>query len=61
MTYSVTHLDGTRATNIRERFHRVGRWDAQRLSVIDTNARGQANQNLAVPFDRLNASTRRVR
>ncbi|ADO68527.1 M28 family metallopeptidase [Stigmatella aurantiaca] len=42
----------------------VGRWDDQRLSVIDTHSRGQANyfreltrkanQNLADPFDRLN-------
>ncbi|MDY7231005.1 M28 family peptidase [Hyalangium sp. s54d21] len=42
----------------------VGRWDDQRLSVIDTNSRGkanyfreivgEANQELADPFDRLN-------
>ncbi|MBE4751557.1 M28 family peptidase [Corallococcus sp. ZKHCc1 1396] len=42
----------------------VGRWDDQRLSVVDTNTRGQpnyfrdavdqANQQLADPFDRIN-------
>ncbi len=42
----------------------VGRWDDQRLSVVDTNSRGkpnyfrdivgQANEQLADPFDRLN-------
>ncbi|WP_223633316.1 M28 family metallopeptidase [Corallococcus sp. EGB] len=42
----------------------VGRWDDQRLSVVDTNTKGQpnyfrdvvdqANQQLADPFDRIN-------
>ncbi|MBU8895359.1 peptidase M28 [Corallococcus sp. H22C18031201] len=42
----------------------VGRWDDQRLSVVDTNTKGQpnyfhdmvdqANQKLADPFDRIN-------
>lgn len=49
----------------------VGRWDDQRLSVIDTNSRGQANyfrevvnqanQQLADPFDRLNQDINQYR
>lgn len=49
----------------------VGRWDDQRLSVIDTNSRGQANyfrdvvsqanQKLADPFDRLNQDINQYR
>jgi len=49
----------------------VGRWDDQRLSVIDTNSRGQANyfrdvvnqanQTLADPFDRLNQDINQYR
>lgn len=49
----------------------VGRWDDQRLSVIDTNSRGQANyfrevvsqanQQMADPFDRLNQDINQYR
>ncbi|HEX8699628.1 MAG TPA: M28 family peptidase [Myxococcaceae bacterium] len=49
----------------------VGRWDDQRLSVVDTNSRGQANyfrdllgkanQELADPFDRLNQDINQYR
>ncbi len=49
----------------------VGRWDDQRLSLIDTNSRGQAtyfrdvvkqaNQKLADPFDRLNQDINQYR
>jgi aminopeptidase YwaD len=49
----------------------VGRWDDQRLSVIDSNSRGQANyfrdvvnqanQKLADPFDRLNQDINQYR
>jgi subtilisin-like proprotein convertase family protein len=49
----------------------VGRWDDQRLSVVDTNSRGQANyfrdllgkanKDLADPFDRLNQDINQYR
>jgi aminopeptidase YwaD len=49
----------------------VGRWDDQRLSVIDTNSRGQAsyfrdivgkaNKEMADPFDRLNQDINQYR
>ncbi|WP_224365252.1 M28 family peptidase [Hyalangium versicolor] len=49
----------------------VGRWDDQRLSVIDTNSKGQAtyfrevvnkaNEQLADPFDRLNQDINQYR
>jgi aminopeptidase YwaD len=49
----------------------VGRWDDQRLSVIDTDSRGQANyfrdivnkanQNLVDPFDRVNRDINQYR
>lgn len=49
----------------------VGRWDDQRLSVIDTDSRGQptyfrdivnkANTNLADPFDRMNRDINQYR
>jgi subtilisin-like proprotein convertase family protein len=49
----------------------VGRWDDQRLSVVDTNQRGQANyfrdviakanQQMADPFDRLNQDINQFR
>jgi aminopeptidase YwaD len=49
----------------------VGRWDDQRLSVIDTNSRGQANyfrdvvkqanEQMADPFDRLNQDINQYR
>ncbi|WP_224244349.1 M28 family peptidase [Hyalangium gracile] len=49
----------------------VGRWDDQRLSVVDTNSRGQANyfreivgqanQQMADPFDRLNQDINQYR
>jgi Zn-dependent M28 family amino/carboxypeptidase len=49
----------------------VGRWDDQRLSIIDTDTRGrnnyfhdmvdQANQKMADPFDRLNRDINQYR
>lgn len=49
----------------------VGRWDDQRLSIVDTNSRGQANyfrdvvnqanQKLTDPFDRLNQDINQYR
>lgn len=49
----------------------VGRWDDQRLSVVDSNSRGQANyfrdllgkanKDLADPFDRLNQDINQYR